>query len=173
MAREAAIAVAPYHGVGEHVEAIDEGNGLISFLFASRIRGYPGWRWSVTIFQPRLKDVATVSEVVLLPGPESLLAPNWTPWAERLADFELLQAELSAAEAAEQPQEPRVPPKRTRTKRVSSASIAVLEQTNDSEAESSDAGPRPPAPARGRTRVVKKQSDDQGQSPEHDSNRED
>jgi hypothetical protein len=28
--------------------------------------------------------VATVSEVVLLPGPDSILAPEWVPWRERL-----------------------------------------------------------------------------------------
>jgi hypothetical protein len=32
---------------------------------------------------PRLKTV-TVDEVVLLPGPGALLAPDWVPWSERL-----------------------------------------------------------------------------------------
>jgi hypothetical protein len=36
-----------------------------------------------------------------MPGEESLIAPNWVPWAERLADYKALQAELEAQAAAE------------------------------------------------------------------------
>jgi hypothetical protein len=48
-------------------------------------------------------DAPTVSEVLLLPTGESLQAPAWVPWSERLADYQALQAELeaAAAEAAE------------------------------------------------------------------------
>jgi hypothetical protein len=32
----------------------------------------------------------------LLPSAESLVAPDWIPWSERLADYKALQAELEA-----------------------------------------------------------------------------
>jgi hypothetical protein len=30
----------------------------------------------------------------MVPGEDSLIAPNWVPWAERLADYQALQVEL-------------------------------------------------------------------------------
>jgi len=37
---------------------------------------------------PRAR-VATVDEVVLMPGPEALVAPPWVPWSERVAPGDL------------------------------------------------------------------------------------
>jgi hypothetical protein len=37
----------------------------------------------------------------LLPGEESILAPAWVPWSERLADWKALQVELEAQAALE------------------------------------------------------------------------
>jgi hypothetical protein len=37
----------------------------------------------------------------MLPGDDALVAPNWVPWSERLADWKALQAELEAQAAAE------------------------------------------------------------------------
>ena len=34
-----------------------------------------------------------------MPGPDSLVAPDWVPWSERLADYKALQAELEAQAA--------------------------------------------------------------------------
>jgi TATA-binding protein-associated factor Taf7 len=36
-----------------------------------------------------------------MPGDDSLIAPNWIPWSERLADYKALQAELEAQAALE------------------------------------------------------------------------
>jgi hypothetical protein len=46
--------------------------------------GYPGWRWAVTVVRAARAKVVTVSEVVMLPGEASLLAPAWVPWSERI-----------------------------------------------------------------------------------------
>jgi hypothetical protein len=35
----------------------------------------------------------------MMPGADSLVAPNWVPWSERLADYKALQAELEAQAA--------------------------------------------------------------------------
>jgi hypothetical protein len=79
--------------VGPFIEIIDEGDNTFSYLFKSELKGYVDWRWSVTIYQPEGVE-PTLSEFVLLPGSESLVAPDWIPWSERLADYKALQLEL-------------------------------------------------------------------------------
>lgn len=79
--------------VGPFIEIIDEGDDTFSYLFKSELKGYVDWRWSVTIYQPEGAE-PTLSEFVLLPGAESLVAPDWIPWSERLADYKALQLEL-------------------------------------------------------------------------------
>jgi hypothetical protein len=92
--------------VGDFIESIDEGDDTVSYLFKSELKGYVDWRWSVTVYQPKGAE-PTLSEFVLLPGAESLVAPDWVPWSERLADYKALQLELErqaaldAEEAAE------------------------------------------------------------------------
>ena len=98
-ARQAAIESAPPAGVGDFVGFVDEAEDVITMKFASRQKGYIGWNWHVTMFVSD-EDVS-VSEVNLLPGENSLLAPDWVPWADRLADWKALQAELEAQAAAE------------------------------------------------------------------------
>jgi hypothetical protein len=99
-ARAAAVESANAKVVGDFFEVIDEGDNVWSYLFSSKLNGYLDWHWSVTVFAPA-KQEPTVSEVVLLPGADSMIAPNWVPWAERLADWKALQAELEAQAAAE------------------------------------------------------------------------
>ena len=70
--------------VGEHLEAVPEGERVVTHFFESHLDGYRGWRWAVTVTRvPRSRHV-TVCETVLLPGPDALLAPGWLPWSERL-----------------------------------------------------------------------------------------
>lgn len=100
IARAAAVEYAESAKVGAFIEAVDEGEDSVTYLFASSIKGYQGWRWSVTLFEKEASH-PTVSEVVLLPGQDSLLAPAWVPWSERLADWKALQVELEAQAALE------------------------------------------------------------------------
>ncbi|WP_296630375.1 DUF3027 domain-containing protein [Rhodoluna sp.] len=95
----AAVAAAPRATVGSFIETIDEGDNTTTFLFESKQKGYIGWRWSVTLFQSDDQTEPTISEVLLMPGPDSLVAPKWVPWSERLADYKALQAELEAQAA--------------------------------------------------------------------------
>ncbi|MFE6997527.1 DUF3027 domain-containing protein [Microbacterium sp. NPDC057659] len=77
-----------------------EDDGAVSLRFENRLPGYPGWYWTVTVAQ--LDDAEpTVLEVELLPGDGALLAPDWVPWAERLAEYRAHQAELAEQAAAE------------------------------------------------------------------------
>ncbi len=100
LAKSAAVDATDAASVGDYLETLDEGDSTFTYLFSARLKGYQGWRWSVTLFAPS-KQAPTISEVLLLPGEDSLLAPAWVPWAERLADWKALQAELEAQAAAE------------------------------------------------------------------------
>ncbi len=97
----AAVEAAPRNGVGSIIDAIAEGEGVTTFLFEAKLKGYVGWHWSITVFQSGDSGAATVSEVLLMPGPDSLVAPDWVPWSERLADYKALQIELEAQAALE------------------------------------------------------------------------
>lgn len=79
--------------LGAFVDSVTE-DGITTFAWEADIKGYAGWRWNVSVFQQDPATEPTLSEVVLLPGPDSLVAPNWIPWADRLADYQALQAEL-------------------------------------------------------------------------------
>lgn len=99
IARAAVAEAAPAGGVGDFIESVSEGEGVTTYLFEAKLKGYLGWRWSVSLFDGDATAEPTISELVLLPGAESLVAPDWVPWSERLADYKALQAELEAQAA--------------------------------------------------------------------------
>ncbi|UIN32166.1 DUF3027 domain-containing protein [Microbacterium binotii] len=74
-----------------------EPDGVVSLRFENRLAGYPGWYWTVSVARVQGAE-PTVLEVELLPGDGALLAPEWVPWATRLAEYHAQQA--AAAEAA-------------------------------------------------------------------------
>lgn len=90
LAREALLEVTPESTVGSPVGTVDEGDGVVSVLFANRLPGYPGWRWIVSVAKVG-DDEPTVLEVELMPGDGSLVAPEWVPWSERLAEYRAAQ----------------------------------------------------------------------------------
>lgn len=101
IALAAATESAPHGAVGDFIESKIEDDGSQTFLFRSRLKGYVGWHWTVNLFEDAETAGVTVSEVLLMPGDEALIAPDWVPWSERLADYKALQAELAAQAAAE------------------------------------------------------------------------
>ena len=84
VAREAARARADVAGVGKHLGVRAEDNRVATHYFAVEHPGYPGWHWAVTVARAARAKVVTVSEVVMLPGEGSLLAPAWVPWEDRI-----------------------------------------------------------------------------------------
>ncbi|WP_315637887.1 MULTISPECIES: DUF3027 domain-containing protein [Microbacterium] len=91
--------ITPAATVGPAAGFTPEEDGSVSLRFENRLPGYPGWYWTVTV--ARVEDEEpTVLEVELLPGDGALLAPEWVPWAERLAEYRAHQAELAEAAAA-------------------------------------------------------------------------
>ncbi|WP_144797782.1 DUF3027 domain-containing protein [Microbacterium paludicola] len=94
--------ITPSSSIGPAAGYVVEDDGSVSLRFENRLPGYPGWYWTVTV--ARVDDAEpTVLEVELLPNEGALLAPEWVPWAERLAEYRAHQAELAEqAAAAEQ-----------------------------------------------------------------------
>lgn len=97
LARAAATEQADAGQVGEHVGAESDGDRLVTHLFACLDPAYVGWRWAVTVARASRAKVVTVDECVLLPGPDSLLAPDWVPWSERVLPGDLGVGDLMPA----------------------------------------------------------------------------
>ncbi len=99
LALQALHEITPASTVGPAAGYLLEDDGTVSLRFENRLPGYPGWHWIVTV--ARVDDAEpTVLEVELLPGDGALLAPEWVPWAERLAEYRAHQAELAEQAAA-------------------------------------------------------------------------
>jgi Protein of unknown function (DUF3027) len=97
LARDAAEADAGPGEVGAHIGMQVDADRVVTHLFASLNPAYAGWRWAVTVARAARSKVVTVSEVVLLPGPDSLLAPPWVPWTERVRPGDLKAGDLMPA----------------------------------------------------------------------------
>ena len=91
LARAALREVTPESTIGEAAGYVVEDGGVVSLRFANRMDGYPGWFWTVSVAVVEGAE-PTVLEVELLPGDGALLAPEWLPWAERLAEYQAAQA---------------------------------------------------------------------------------
>ena len=86
LARSAAIAdagSADLVGADVSVEIDDEGR-VETYLFEAHLAGYKGWRWCVTIAIVDKKSEPTICDVVVLPGPDALLAPEWVAYRDRI-----------------------------------------------------------------------------------------
>ena len=57
---------------------------IATYLFEAALPGYKGWRWAVSLAKVDSASPATVCDVVLLPGEESLIAPEWVAYKDRI-----------------------------------------------------------------------------------------
>jgi hypothetical protein len=97
-ARAALLADVPAEDVGDHLGQQADGAKVVTHFFACLRAGYRGWRWSVTVARaPRQRSV-TVDEIVLLPGDDAVLAPEWVPWRERIRPGDLGPGDLLPTE---------------------------------------------------------------------------
>jgi len=71
-------------GVGEWQGAEAEDTMVLTHYFDCLHTGYAGWRWAVTMARVPRGRTATITEVALIPGAESLMAPAWVPWSDRV-----------------------------------------------------------------------------------------
>ena len=83
-AREAVEGIANPGEIGAHLGAKSEGDRVVTHLFESRLAGYGGWQWYAVVTRNSRSKIVTVSELGLLPSEDSILAPEWVPWAKRV-----------------------------------------------------------------------------------------
>ena len=86
IARDAALAEAEFATqVGDFISVeYDDDNRIATYLFTADIAGYKGWRWGITIAKVDEESEPTICDVVVLPGPDSLLAPDHIPYRDRI-----------------------------------------------------------------------------------------
>ena len=60
--------ITPEATIGEPIGHVVEGPGVLSLLFETRLAGYPGWHWTVTVGRADDSDEPTVLEAELMPG---------------------------------------------------------------------------------------------------------
>ena len=101
LARQAAQDEAGQRCVGAHVALQPEEGGAATHLFEAVLPGYHGWRWAVTVASAGPGTRGTGSEVVLLPGPDALIAPAWLPWTQRVRAGDLGVGDLLPTDPAD------------------------------------------------------------------------
>jgi hypothetical protein len=84
VARSAIEGITAASDIGEHLAAKSEGDRLVTHLFECRLPGYLGWQWYAVLTRNSRSKVVTVNELGVLPSEDSILAPEWVPWAERV-----------------------------------------------------------------------------------------
>ncbi len=96
LARAAAVETGGESSVGEHLGVVADAERVVTHFFACLLPGYPDWHWAVTLVRASRARVATVNEVVLLPQPGSLIAPDWVPWEQRIQPGDIAPGLLMA-----------------------------------------------------------------------------
>ena len=94
-ARDAIEGIAPAAQIGRHLGAKTEGDRVVTHLFESKLTGYQGWQWYAVITRNSRSKVITVNELGLLPSEDSILAPEWVPWAERVRPEDAREEEVT------------------------------------------------------------------------------
>jgi hypothetical protein len=94
LARTAIIEFSGPDVVGEYLGAGFDDPTAATHRFLADMPGYQGWQWAVVVAAYPGADRATISEVVLVPGPTALLAPQWVPWQDRVQPGDLSPGDL-------------------------------------------------------------------------------
>ncbi|GKQ36528.1 DUF3027 domain-containing protein [Streptomyces sp. A012304] len=155
LARAAAEEAAAPGVVGEHVGVLSEGDRVVTHFFECRELGYRGWRWAVTVARASRAKIVTLDEVVLLPGPDAVLAPEWVPWSERLRPGDMGPGDLLPTDAEDLRLEPGytgedAPPPNAAV----SHEMADLVEAEDAEVTAGPPANLPTAPSRGSIAAV-------------------
>ncbi|TWV40827.1 DUF3027 domain-containing protein [Streptomyces misionensis] len=155
LARGAAEEAAAPGVVGEHTGLVSEGDRVVTHFFECKELGYRGWRWAVTVARASRAKVVTLDEVVLLPGPDALLAPEWVPWSERLRPGDLGPGDLLPTDQDDLRLEPgytgeEQPPPNS----VMSEEMAELADAEDADVTPGAPAAQPTAPSRGSIAAV-------------------
>ena len=96
LARAALVEFSGDDTVGDYLGVGYEDPTSATHRFLAHLPGYQGWQWAVVVASYPGAGHATVSEVVLVPGPTALLAPHWVPWDQRVRPGDLSPGDLLA-----------------------------------------------------------------------------
>lgn len=96
LARAELLKITPAETIGAPIGHIVEDTHVLSLLFDCTMTGYPGWHWTVSLSRIDDSSAPSVLETELMPGNDALLAPDWVPWSERLADYRAAQDHAAA-----------------------------------------------------------------------------
>lgn len=136
-ARTAVEGITAPSNIGAHLAAKSEGDRLVTHLFESKLPGYHGWQWYAVLTRNSRSKVVTVSELGLLPSEDSILSPEWVPWAERV------RPEDARAAEEDEPAEPD-----TAEPETAAADTAEPETAEDAASEEQDEATEDNEPAR-------------------------
>ena len=146
--------------IGDFISESEIEKNVVEVRFACTLKQYQHWHWVVTLTQTDKRNPLTVSEINLLASEDAALAPQWVPWAERLAEFRRqLRAEGKANSDAE-------------ADALIEGMHSVFtnhEPGQDSKQDSNDGGVKPPVKTRVRQRRVKRNEENQDQDPQSGS----
>jgi hypothetical protein len=93
-ARAAIVEFSGADAVGDYLGVSYEDTSAATHRFLAHLPGYSGWQWAAVVAAYPGAEQATISEVVLVPGPTSLLAPDWVPWDQRVRQGDLSPGDL-------------------------------------------------------------------------------
>lgn len=150
----------------------------VELRFACLMPGYTDWHWQVTLSKVTARSIATVSEINLLAGDDSLVSPPWVPWADRLAEYRKARKEQREALQKEQQESPQETdeswvdvdenkmdePVEVDLPELEPAD-ANVEEAKDPKADSDEGGVKPPAKTTRAKRVKKTENHDQDKKP--------
>lgn len=131
VARTAVEGIAKPGEIGAHIGAKSEGDRVVTHLFESKLPGYGGWQWYAVVTRNSRSKIVTVSELGLLPSEDSILAPEWVPWAKRVRPED--ETPLVEETEGEVPEE-------TVQAEEADAEASGTEPSEDTDAEDEDAG---------------------------------
>jgi hypothetical protein len=155
LARAAAEEAAAPGVVGEHAGVQSEGDRVVTHFFECKELGYRGWRWAVTVARASRAKIVTLDEVVLLPGPDALLAPEWVPWSERLRPGDMGPGDLLPTDAEDLRLEPGYAGEDEPMPNAAvSEEMAELVEAEDAEVTAGTPANLPAAPTRGSIAAV-------------------
>jgi hypothetical protein len=97
LARTALLEITREDTIGDPLEVVANDEATSTVTFANTLPGYPGWVWTIRVATLEGEE-PSVLETELLPGDSSLLAPDWVPWVERLAEYEASQEAAAHAD---------------------------------------------------------------------------
>ncbi|MFF2201417.1 DUF3027 domain-containing protein [Streptomyces sp. NPDC058145] len=150
LARTAAEEAAAPGVVGEHVGLVSEGDRVVTHFFECKEMGYRGWRWAATVARASRAKIVTLDEVVLLPGADALLAPEWVPWSERLRPGDLGPGDLLPTDQEDLRLEPGYTgEEEPLPNSVVSGQMAELAEAEDAEVSPGAPAVQPTTPVRG------------------------